>query len=176
MDCLNRGITPDVAAWNAADNVWNNNDLYQIKTGITLTDNIPSHNPNKLWRRLVVGGAGLLALGIVAAGCGPVETSGANADIPAAVGGAPSGFPVPGIEGTTPVFRTGNPRDMSIPQAEMTDPVGKPLNHRDLNEKTGSVDGILNPPGTVNVLVSGQEAWVPADEAGQPKPGYSAFK
>ncbi|HRN70890.1 MAG TPA: hypothetical protein PLS49_06960 [Candidatus Woesebacteria bacterium] len=76
-----------------------------------------------------------------------------------------------GLIGCAPDMNVGTRTDLPIPRSEFTDPVGEPI-----NRFPGAVDGILNPPGKTNVVVSGQEAWVDADEDGYPKPGYSPFK
>jgi hypothetical protein len=111
---------------------------------------------------------GLLSFGLL--GCAPDMNTGSRTDLP--MQDAPSGFPFSTITSGVETFSTGNPDDMSIPRSEFTDPVGEPLQ----NNSSGSVDGIPNPQGMVNVLVSSQEAWVPADDEGYPKDGYSAFK
>jgi hypothetical protein len=111
---------------------------------------------------------GLLSFGLL--GCAPDMSTGSRTDLPMS-GEAPSGFPFKTITSGVETFSTGNPNDASIPRSEFTDPVGEPLQNN-----SGSVDGILNPQGMVNVLVSGQEAWVPADDEGYPKDGYSALK
>jgi hypothetical protein len=112
---------------------------------------------------------GLISLGLI--GCAPDIHTGTRTDLP--ITDAPSGFPVKTITSGVETFSTGNPSDASIPRSELTDPVGEPLQN---SVYPGSVDGMPNPPGMVNVLVSSQEAWVPADEEGHAKDNYTAFK
>lgn len=163
-----RKLSPDVAAWTAADNVWDNNDIYAIKIGSPTSDVLQDTPQDRLWRKIVHAGAGLLALAFVATGCGPVsntgEVTGTDTDIPAA-GTAPSGFPVKTITSGVETFSTGKPGDMSISRVEITDAVG--------TEAVGPDED--NPPGMVRVEVGAGEnrwGWVPADENGKPKKGY----
>lgn len=116
---------------------------------------------------------GLLSLALY--GCALDSSKGSRTDLPLTED-APSGFPNGTITSSVETFSTDNPKDMSIPRSEMTDPVGPSLNQVPSETQIGSVDGIPNPPGMINVLVSGQEAWVPTDENGYPEEEYTPFK
>lgn len=173
----NENRRPDITAWKAAEAVGRGEDIQAIKRSrlprtSASKDILAEPKNERTWNRLVWTGAGIMALLFVAGGA-PVsagESMRAH-DVPASSGEAPSGFPVKSITSSVETFSTGNPEDMSIPRSEMTDPVYEPT-----QRFPGSVDGIPNPPGTINVLRSGQEAWVRADEDGHEKPHQTAFK